>query len=165
MKKRTYKLVLTAILSALAVCGGSIFSFPIGFAKCAPTQSLINIVSGVVLGPEWAVVQALLTSTVRNLLGTGTILAYPGSIFGAWLSGWLFKRFGKTWLAAIGELIGTGLIGALTAYPIAAALMGAKGSLFLFVPSFAISAIVGGLLAWVILKAAWQPIRHFAKIE
>ena len=54
MKKRTYKLVLTAILSALAVCGGSIFSFPISFAKCAPTQSLINIVSGVVLGPEWA---------------------------------------------------------------------------------------------------------------
>ena len=106
MKKRTYQLVLTAVLSALAVCGGSMFSFPIGVAKCAPTQSLINIVAGVVLGPEWAVVQALLTSTLRNLLGTGTLLAYPGSIFGAWLSGWLFKRFGKIWLAALGELIG-----------------------------------------------------------
>lgn len=164
MKKRTYQLVLTAVLSALAVCGGSMFSFPIGVAKCAPTQSLINIVAGVVLGPEWAVAQTLLTSTVRNLLGTGTLLAYPGSIFGAWLSGWLFKRFGKIWLAALGELIGTGLIGALVSYPIAALLMSAKGSLFLFVPSFAVSAIVGGLLAWVILKAAWQPISRFAKI-
>jgi len=64
----------------------------------------------------------------------------------------------------LGELIGTGLIGALVSYPIAALLMGAKGSLFLFVPSFAVSAIVGGLLAWVILKAAWQPISRFAKI-
>ena len=27
MKKRTYQLVLTAVLSALAVCGGSMFSF------------------------------------------------------------------------------------------------------------------------------------------
>lgn len=92
MKKRTYQLVLTAVLSALAVCGGSMFSFPIGVAKCAPTQSLINIVAGVVLGPEWAVVQALLTSTVRNLLGTGTLLAYPGSIFGAWQP---ISRFAK----------------------------------------------------------------------
>ncbi|MGN5601188.1 hypothetical protein ABNI15_05040 [Limosilactobacillus fermentum] len=36
------KLVLTALFVAIATYGGSLFSFPIGIAKCAPVQSLGN---------------------------------------------------------------------------------------------------------------------------
>lgn len=45
------KLVLTALFVAIATYGGSLFSFPIGIAKCAPVQSLVNVLSGIILGP------------------------------------------------------------------------------------------------------------------
>jgi len=95
MSKKVYPMTLTAMLVALAVIGGSVFSFSIGVAKVAPMQHLIDVVSGVLLGPWWALAQAFLTSVIRNIMGTGTVLAFPGSMIGAFLSGWLFQRTGK----------------------------------------------------------------------
>lgn len=89
------KLVLTALFVAIATYGGSLFSFPIGIAKCAPVQSLVNVLSGIILGPWWALGQALATSILRNLLGTGTVFAFPGSMIGAFLAGWLYQKFKK----------------------------------------------------------------------
>ncbi|CAJ1222433.1 energy coupling factor transporter S component ThiW [Limosilactobacillus fermentum] len=151
------KLVLTALFVAIATYGGSLFSFPIGITKCAPVQSLVNVLSGIILGPWWALGQALATSILRNLLGTGTVFAFPGSMIGAFLAGWLYQKFKKPVLAVLGEVVGTGLVGALVAVPLAMLLFG-KGGLMLFIPSFSASAVVGAALAYVLVRALWPVI-------
>ncbi|MCY9807342.1 energy coupling factor transporter S component ThiW [Lentilactobacillus senioris] len=151
--KQLRNLVLTALFSAIGTIGGSVLEFSVGAAKVDPMQHLINLVSGVLLGPWWALAQAFLTSLIRNLMGTGTVLAFPGSMFGAVLVGLAYRSTKKLWLAGLGELIGTGVIGALVAYPLAKWLMGANGALFLFVPSFFLSALAGVIIGYVLLKA------------
>lgn len=151
--QRLYSLVLTAIFSAVGVVGGSMFEFSVGAAKVAPVQHLVNLVSGVMLGPWWALTQAFLTSLIRNIMGTGTVLAFPGSMIGAFFVGWIFKKTKNFLAATFGELIGTGIIGAIVAYPVARWLMGAKGALYLFIPSFFLSALVGVIIGYIILLA------------
>ncbi|MGX6427782.1 energy coupling factor transporter S component ThiW [Levilactobacillus yonginensis] len=158
MSKKVYPMTLTAMLVALGVIGGSLFSFSIGVAKVAPMQHLINLVSGVLLGPWWAVAQAFLTSLIRNLMGTGTVLAFPGSMIGAFLSGWLFRLTGKLVAGLFGEMVGSGILGALVAYPVAAWLMGTTGAVWLFLPSFFMSAMVGALVGYVLLKSMWSTV-------
>lgn len=157
-RSATYKMILTALLSALGVVGGSMFEFTIGVAKVAPMQHLINLISGVLVGPWWAITQAFITSLIRNILGTGTVLAFPGSMIGAFCVGWLFQKTRNLFVAACGELVGTGIIGAIVAYPVAKWLMGANGALWLFVPSFFISALVGVVIGYVILLSMWKQI-------
>lgn len=159
--QQIYRLTLTAILVALATCGGSLFSFPVGAAKVAPVQHFINVLSGILLGPYWALLQAFLTSLLRNLLETGTILAFPGSMIGAFLSGWLYQRTKQIWTGVASEIVGTGIIGAICAQPIAALFMGTKGALWIFVPSFFLSTLVGSLVAYVLLKAAWPIVTRY----
>ena len=91
MKKvNVRKLALAGILVAVGiVC--SPLSVPIGASKCAPVQHFINILGGVFLGPGYAVGMAFVTSLLRNLMGTGTLLAFPGSMCGAFLCGMLYK--------------------------------------------------------------------------
>jgi energy coupling factor transporter S component ThiW len=151
-------MILTALLSALGVVGGSMFEFTIGVAKVAPMQHLINLISGVLVGPWWAITQAFITSLIRNILGTGTVLAFPGSMIGAFCVGWLFQKTRNLFVAACGELVGTGIIGAIVAYPVAKWLMGANGALWLFVPSFFLSALVGVMIGYVILLSMWKQI-------
>ncbi|MCV3740184.1 energy coupling factor transporter S component ThiW [Lentilactobacillus hilgardii] len=157
-RSATYKMILTALLSALGVVGGSMFEFTIGVAKVAPMQHLINLISGVLVGPWWAITQAFITSLIRNILGTGTVLAFPGSMIGAFCVGWLFQKTRNLFVAACGELVGTGIIGAIVAYPVAKCLMGANGALWLFVPSFFLSALVGVMIGYVILLSMWKQI-------
>ncbi|KRM43772.1 protein ThiW [Lentilactobacillus parafarraginis DSM 18390 = JCM 14109] len=151
-------MILTAILSAIGVVGGSMFEFTVGVAKVAPMQHLINLISGVLVGPWWAVTQAFITSLLRNILGTGTVLAFPGSMIGAFCVGWLFHKTQSLLVAACGELVGTGIIGAIVAYPLAQWLMGTTGALWLFIPSFFLSALVGVIVGYVILKAIWKRV-------
>ncbi|EEI24616.1 energy coupling factor transporter S component ThiW [Lentilactobacillus hilgardii] len=157
-RSATYKMILTALLSALGVVGGSMFEFTIGVAKVAPMQHLINLISGVLVGPWWAITQAFITSLIRNILGTGTVLAFPGSMIGAFCVGWLFQKTRNLFVAACGELVGTGIIGAIVAYPVAKWLMGVNGALWLFVPSFFLSALVGVMIGYVILLSMWKQI-------
>lgn len=156
-RSTTYKMILTAILSAIGVVGGSMFEFTVGVAKVAPMQHLINLISGVLVGPWWAVTQAFIT-LLRNILGTGTVLAFPGSMIGAFCVGWLFHKTQSLLVAACGELVGTGIIGAIVAYPLAQWLMGTTGALWLFIPSFFLSALVGVIVGYVILKAIWKRV-------
>ena len=86
MKKLNLKkLTVTAILAAVAVVG-SLFSFPVFGSKCAPVQHLVNILCAVTVGPWWALAQAFIASLIRNLLGLGSLLAFPGSMCGALLA-------------------------------------------------------------------------------
>ena len=80
-------------------------------------QHLINVLGAVLTGP-WVIVQALISSTIRILMGTGTVFSYPGSVIGAALAYVLYHYSKKLPLAALGEVIGTGVIGALSIYPL-----------------------------------------------
>ncbi|MCI6433066.1 MAG: energy coupling factor transporter S component ThiW [Oliverpabstia sp.] len=153
------KLALAGILIAVGiVC--SPLSIPVGASKCAPVQHFVNILSGVFLGPGYAVCMAFVTSLLRNLMGTGTLLAFPGSMCGALLCGLLY-RYGKHLpLAYLGELIGTSVIGGLLSYPVAAFLMGNECAVFAFVVPFFISSLGGTLLA-VVLVTAMKKMKVF----
>lgn len=149
-KIKLKKLVLTAGFAAVAVVG-SLFSFPVFGSKCAPVQHLINVLCAVILGPGYGVAAAFVSSLIRNLLGLGTLLAFPGSMCGALLAGLLYHYIKKLPAAYIGEVFGTAVIGGMLSYPVAAFIMGSKGAaLFTFVVPFLISTAGGTLLAVLI---------------
>lgn len=60
---------------------------------------------------------------VSNILGVGTLLAFQSSIIGAGIAGIFYVKFKKFITAVIGEVIGTGIIGAIVAYPVASFLI------------------------------------------
>ena len=74
------KLALAGMFCALAVVG-SVFSFPIFGSKCAPVQHMVNILCAVLLGPYYGIGGAFVASLLRNLLGLGSLMAFPGSSF------------------------------------------------------------------------------------
>lgn len=149
-KIKLKKLVLTAVFAAVAVVG-SLFSFPVFGSKCAPVQHLINVLCAVILGPGYGVAAAFVSSLIRNLLGLGTLLAFPGSMCGGLLAGLLYHYIKKLPAAYIGEVFGTAVIGGMLSYPVAAFIMGSKGAaLFTFVVPFLISTAGGTLLAVLI---------------
>mgnify|MGYP000610706952 CR=1 FL=1 len=129
------KLALSGVLIAIATIFGT-FSIPIFGARMSPVQHFINVVTAVTLGPGYAVGNAFIASTLRNILGAGSLLAFPGSMIGAFL----------------GEIIGTGFIGALVAYPISTLILGKEVALFAYVIPFCISCIGGGIIAYTFLK-------------
>lgn len=150
--KKTNKLTLTAFIAAITTITSSMVYIPVGFAKIFPVQHFANVLSAVLLGPWYAVAQAFLSSTMRNLMGTGSIFAYPGSIIGALLAAFLFQKTKKLSIAAFGEVIGTGILGAMATYPIAVLFLGQEATLFGLVPAFAISSFTGALMGYGLLK-------------
>ena len=75
-KTNIQKLTVAALLCAVAVVG-SLFSFPVFGSKCAPVQHMVNILCAVLLGPWYGVAVAFVASLLRNLLGLGTLMAFP----------------------------------------------------------------------------------------
>lgn len=150
-KSKAQKLALSGVLIGLAVIFGT-FSIPIGAAKISPIQHFVNVVGAITLGPAYAVANAFAASLIRNVLGTGSLLAFPGSMIGALLAGILYKNFNKILTAVIGEVIGTGILGALLAYPIAKILMGKEGAIFMFIAPFIMSCSAGALIGYFFLK-------------
>ena len=149
-KSNLKKLTLTAFMAALAVVG-SLFSFPVFGSKCAPVQHLVNVLCAVTVGPWWGLAQAFIASLIRNLLGLGSVLAFPGSMCGVLLAGILYRLFKKLPFAYIGEVFGTGVLGGMLAYPVAYLVMGnTQAALFTFVIPFLISTCGGTIIAMII---------------
>lgn len=146
------KLILTAVLAAIAVAASPL-SIPVGASKCFPVQHLVNILTAVFLGPWYALGEAFVASLCRNLMGTGTLLAFPGSMIGAFLSGILYKLIRRLPLAYLGELVGTGVLGGMAAFFIASLVMGKEAALFTYVPAFLLSSAGGTILAAVLVPA------------
>lgn len=152
-KTNIYKLTFAALLTALAVAG-SFISFPIAGSKCAPVQHLVNIMGAVFLGPAWSVGVAFAASLLRNLMGLGTLMAFPGSMVGAFVAGMLYKYIKRLPAAYIGELFGTSVLGGMLAFPVAKFLMGNDAAaLFAFVLPFFVSCAGGTVIAIVIVTA------------
>ena len=152
---RTLKLSLAGTMCAVAVVG-SLISFPVFGSKCAPVQHVVNVLCAVLLGPGWAVGVAFTASLLRNMLGLGSLLAFPGSVFGALLCGLAYRRFRQILPTVVAEVFGTGIIGGLASYPIAIAFMGiAAGSVvfYAYVVPFLVSTTVGAILAGLLLLA------------
>ncbi len=152
MKTNSKKIALAGIFAAISVIG-SLFQVPVFGSKCAPVQHLMNIMGAVFLGPGYAFGAAFVSSLIRNLLGLGTLLAFPGSMCGALLAGILYKYFKKLPLAYIGEVVGTGIIGGVLAYPVAAFIMGNEVAAYAFIVPFLISTCGGTLIAVVLVTA------------
>ena len=152
IRKTAYAIVFIALGVALS----PFTSFPVGIAKVNPTQHFLNVTIAILLGTPWAVGCAAATSLARVLLGTGTILAFPGSMFGALLAGIAFRVLKRDVAAAIGEVIGTGILASLAcALWVAPALIHKTVGLLALGASFAASSLAGALIA----LAALAPLR------
>ena len=151
---KTKKLTLAAVLTAVAVVG-SLISFPILGSRCAPVQHMVNIFCAVLLGWRYGLCAAFTAGFLRNLLGLGTIFAFPGSIFGAFLSGIVFSRTKNILLTILAEAFGTGIIGGLAAYPISIFILGKNAgdiAFYFYVTPFLISTTCGAIIAGLILN-------------
>jgi energy-coupling factor transport system ATP-binding protein len=148
-RRVAYAVVLTAIGVALA----PYTSIPLGIAKINPTQHFVNLLAAVLLGPGWAVLIAMVIGALRNVLGLGTLLAFPGGMIGAFLAGMAYCKLRRPGWAAAGEIVGTGLIApVVSALLVAPFLMNKSIALFTLVPSFLGSTILGALLGILALK-------------
>jgi energy coupling factor transporter S component ThiW len=156
---KTKQLTLSALFTAIGVIAGSMIYIPVGISKCFPIQSSINVVSAVVLGPYYGTAIAFCISLIRNIIGTGSILAFPGSMIGAFLAGIIFYKTKNVLAAVAAEMFGTGILGGLLAFPIANLIMGTEVAALFFIPPFLISAIGGSIIAYCLVK-----ILHSSKI-
>ena len=153
MKLTVKKTATAAMLVALTVAMSG-FSIPIGASRCYPIQHLVNVVCAVFLGPVYGVMAAFCTSFIRNLMGTGSLFAFPGSMVGALLCGLIYQKTGKLLLTYIGEVVGTGLLGGMLCYPVAVLIMGnSEAALFTYVMPFFMSTACGTVMAAILVAA------------
>ena len=153
MKLTVKKTATAAMLVALTVAMSG-FSIPIGASRCYPIQHLVNVVCAVFLGPVYGVMAAFCTSFIRNLMGTGSLMAFPGSMVGALLCGLIYQKTGKLLLTYIGEVVGTGLLGGMLCYPVAVLIMGnSEAALFTYVMPFFMSTACGTVMAAILVAA------------
>lgn len=154
MKKvNTKKLATASILCAVAVVG-SLFSFPVFGSKCAPVQHMVNIICAVLFGPAYGVGAAFVASLIRNLLGLGSLMAFPGSMFGALLCGLVYKKTGNIAATLIGEVFGTAILGGLCAYPVAIYFMGQSAAaiaFYAYIIPFFVSTAGGAAISAVLI--------------
>ena len=143
---KTRDVARAAVLVALAVALSPFF-IPVGIAKCFPAQHMINVIAGVVLGPGYAVAIACIAAVLRNILGLGTLLAFPGGMIGAFLAGLLYRYTRNVYAGAAGEILGTGFIApVVSALFVAPVLMGQVIPLLALIPSFLASTLAGAVL-------------------
>ena len=146
------KLAVAAILVAVAVVG-TMFSFPVLASRCSPVQHMVNILCAVFLGPWYGFAAAFLASLLRNLLGLGTLLAFPGSMVGALLCGLMYHKT-RSLLATCGaEVFGTGVLGGLAAWPVAVFLLGKTAAVYAYIGPFLVSTAGGAIIAGAVLFA------------
>lgn len=165
------RLALAAAFTALGVVLGYV-SIPVGPARVAPFQHTINVLAAVLLGPWYGVLVAFAISTLRNALGSGTFLAFPGSMFGPLVVGYAYRLMRRD-EAGLLEPIGTALIGGIVGYLLIAPVdarylllgfiavnpaspqpyLGIFGGALAIIASFAVSCIPGSALGYLCLKA------------
>lgn len=153
----TRKVAQAIVLTALAVALSPFF-VPIGITKVYPAQHMVNVLGAVLLGPWYAMAVALAAAVIRNALGTGTIFAFPGGMIGACLAGLVFRYTRNIYFAALGEVVGTGLIAAtMSALLVGPVFLGKTMPLLTFIISFSASTIAGsiiGVLGLLVLRRA-----------
>ncbi|MGL6014542.1 MAG: energy coupling factor transporter S component ThiW, partial [Selenomonadaceae bacterium] len=108
MKKKTDVLRLATLSMLVAL--GVVISPLLRIEGMCPMAHFINIVCAVLLGPWYALLCASLIGIIRMVLMGIPPLALTGAVFGAVLSGMLYRLSrGKLLFGVLGEIIGTGI--------------------------------------------------------
>lgn len=152
-KTNVKKLAIAGVFCAVAVVG-SMFSFPVFGSKCSPVQHMVNILCSILLGPGYSVGAAFGAALIRNLLGLGSLMAFPGSIFGALLCGLVYQKSKHILATLLGEVFGTSVLGGLCAYPVAIFLMGQSAAdiaFYAYIIPFLISTAAGAFISGVLI--------------
>ena len=149
---KRYNILRLAVM-AMLIAVGVVISPILRIEGMCPMAHLINITAAVLLGPLDAFLVALFIGIIRMCAMGIPPLALTGAVFGALLSGILYKvSKGKIWAAVLGEIVGTGIIGAIVSYPVMAFIMGREGlGWFFYVPSFICGTLIGGTVAAIVL--------------
>ena len=139
---------------AMMVAFGVVISPILRVEGMCPMAHFINIVCAVMMGPWYSLLCAVLIGIIRMMFMGIPPLALTGAVFGAFLSGILYRLSrGRMIFAVVGEVIGTGIIGAMASYPVMTFLVGREGlSLLFYVPSFLCGTLIGGGVAFIFLK-------------
>ena len=145
-------MVLTSLLAALAVVLSLFGAIPVGPAKVFPFQHMVNALAGVLVGPWYGALAALIAGIIRNAMGTGTIFAFPGGIPGAVVVGLAYRWARRDW-ASLTEPLGTGVIGVGLVVLLLGPLMGKEYAFIFFLTAFLASSIPGSILGFFLLKA------------
>ncbi|MDD3115083.1 MAG: energy coupling factor transporter S component ThiW [Anaerovibrio sp.] len=150
----SHKKLLRMVFMSMMIALGVVISPILRVEGMCPMAHLINITCAVMLGPLEAFICALLIGIIRMAVMGIPPLAITGAIFGAALSGILYRASkGKLIFACLGEVIGTGIIGAVISYPVMALLWGRSGLTWMFyVPSFIAGTLIGGTIAFILLS-------------
>lgn len=154
MKKTNVKKLAVAGIFCAAAVVGSLFSIPVFGSKCSPVQHMVNILCAVLLGPGYGVGAAFCAALIRNILGLGSLMAFPGSMFGALLCGIVYWKSKNIWATLIGEVFGTAILGGLCAYPVSVFLMGQNAAdiaFYAYIVPFLISTAAGALISGILI--------------
>ena len=159
---RSKDIARSVIFVAMAVALSPFF-IPVGISKCFPAQHMVNVIAAVMLGPAYATGIALAAGIIRNFLGLGTLLAFPGGMIGAFLAAILYKYTRNIYAAGIGEIVGTGILGSLASvYVVGPMLMDKTMAVGALMTAFGVSTAGGtaiGLIALRLLQKGgiWHP--------
>lgn len=142
------------IFLAMMVAVGVVISPILRVEGMCPMAHFINVTCAVMLGPWYAFLCAFAIGVIRMIFMGIPPLALTGAVFGAFLSGLLYRLSkGKLVCAFLGEVIGTGIIGAIVSYPVMTLIWGRTGlTWFFYVPSFIAGTLIGGSIAFIFLK-------------
>ena len=150
---QTARLTLSALLIAIGTLTANLFYIPAGISKCFPVQHCINVLSAILLGPSYATGIGFTIALLRNMFGLGTLLAFPGSMIGAFCAGILYARFKNVKSAMFGEIFGTGILGGFVSFLIAQYVLGKTTVAWFFIPPFLVSTIGGSIIAGLLIKS------------
>jgi len=144
------KLSVLAMLIALGV----VISPILRFEGMCPMAHFINITCSALMGPWYSLLCASVIGVIRMCTMGIPPIALTGAIFGAFLSGVLYRASkGSIAMAFLGEVVGTGIIGALLSYPVMAMFSPREGLyLFFYLPTFIPGTLIGGSIAYIFLR-------------
>lgn len=154
VKSKSSTVLLKMVVLAMMVALGVIISPILRVEGMCPMAHFINIVVSVFLGPWYSLLCATLIGIIRMSIMGIPPLALTGAVFGALLSGLFYRASkGRLIFAVIGEIIGTGIIGAIASYPVMTLWWGKTDlTWFFYVPSFISGTLIGGSIAFLFLK-------------